>query len=165
MISPAVVLTGVVLLLGTAVTASAQAEAQLVLAKTGTKEYHWPHCPEVRDGKDVLALTRGQAHARGLTPHKGCDPSNPESVKPGDPAPEVRTDPKGPVKSKVPTYVFVEKAGGRHYHLDTCKTLGKERTKLLLDVAGRKYWPCPACKPPIRPRPKRERRSHRGSSG
>jgi hypothetical protein len=114
----------------------------------------------VRDGKGVLALTRGKANAQGLTPHSGCDPSNPESVKPGDPEPDASKGEPEAAKGnqpKPPPPMFVEK-DGRHYHLATCKDLGKERTKLTLDEAGRKYWPCPTCKPPIRPRP-RPRRS------
>jgi len=40
----------------------------------------------------------------------------------------------------------------RYYHKKDCETLGKDAKKVELEQAGRKYWPCPDCKPPIRKR-------------
>lgn len=44
--------------------------------------------------------------------------------------------------------------GDNKYHLSTCPKLGATRTAMTLDEAGKKYWPCPVCQPPIRPRPR-----------
>lgn len=43
--------------------------------------------------------------------------------------------------------------GDNKYHLATCPKLGATRTAITLDEAGKKYWPCPVCHPPIRQRP------------
>ena len=51
----------------TALAQGAAPHSELVLHKEGTTLYHRPGCPVVRDGQGVLALSRGQAHARGLT--------------------------------------------------------------------------------------------------
>jgi hypothetical protein len=123
-------------------------QGDLVIVKEGTKEYHRPGCEVIRDGKGVLAMTRAQAEARKFTSHEGCDPAQ---VKAEEPA---ATPPGKPgAKPSPKTMVVVD--GGRHYHKDgDCKRLGKETKKMTLDEAGRKLWPCPECKPPIRPRPK-----------
>ncbi len=42
--------------------------------------------------------------------------------------------------------------GDNKYHLATCPKLGANRTAISLDDAGKKYWPCPVCHPPIRQR-------------
>lgn len=123
-------------------------QGELVIVKEGTKVYHRPGCEVIRDGKGVLAMTRAQAESRKLTPHEGCDP---EKVKADEPA---ATPPGKPgAKPSPKTMVVVD--GGRHYHKDgDCKRIGKETKKMPLDEAGRKLWPCPECKPPIRPRPR-----------
>jgi hypothetical protein len=113
-------------------------QSELVISKKGSKEYHWPGCPVVKDGKDVLALTRAQATARGLQPHSACDPAT---------APEVGEPPE----AEPPAIVYID--GSRYYHKKDCKKLGKDAKKIKLDDAGRKYWPCPVCGPPIRKRP------------
>ena len=41
---------------------------KLVIVKEGTKEYHRPWCPVIRDGAGVLALSVGQAEAPGGPP-------------------------------------------------------------------------------------------------
>jgi hypothetical protein len=122
-------------------------QGELVIVKEGTKEYHRPGCEVIRDGKGVLAMTRAQAEGRKLTPHEGCDP---DKVKPDEPA---AAPGKPGAKPSPKTMVVVD--GGRHYHKDaSCKRVGKETRKMTLDEAGRKLWPCPECKPPIRPRPR-----------
>jgi hypothetical protein len=130
----------VVVLVTLAVPAVSWAQSELVITRKGTKEYHRPGCDAIKDAKDVLALTRAQATARGLTAHEACDPSRmppPGSdEKDGKPAP----DPE----------VFVD--GSRYYHKKDCSRLGKDAKKMKLDDAGRKFWPCPTCKPPIRRR-------------
>lgn len=122
------------------------AQGELVLVKDGSSEYHRPHCEVVRSGVGVLAMTRAQAESRGLNPHAACDPE--KSRPPASAGP-----PAAPGAKTVPAtvYVFVD-ASGKHYHREGCKRLGKAPRKLALDQAGKKYWPCPVCRPPIRPR-------------
>jgi hypothetical protein len=121
-------------------------QSELVIVKTGTKEYHRAGCEVIRDGKDVMAMTRAQAEARKLTQHDGCDPekvAEAPAAAPGKPG----------AKPAPKTMVVVD--GGRHYHKDeTCKEVGKGSKKVPLEEAGRMLWPCRACKPPIRPRPR-----------
>lgn len=121
-------------------------QKELVIVKEGTKEYHRPGCDVIRDGKGVLAMTRAQAEGRKLTQHEDCDPAKVEAAgKPGSAAkPGSKPSPK--------TMVVVD--GGRHYHKEGCKRLGKETKEMALEEAGRKFWPCTVCKPPIRPRPR-----------
>lgn len=114
------------------------AQSELVISRAGSKEYHRPACEAIKDAKDVLAMTRAQATARGLTAHEACDPAR-------SPAPD---DPK--VKPAPDPAVFVD--GTRYYHKKDCARLGKDPKKMELDDAGRKFWPCPTCKPPIRRR-------------
>jgi len=38
------------------------------------------------------------------------------------------------------------------YHTAACPKLGSNRTSMTLEEAGKKLWPCPICKPPIRQR-------------
>jgi hypothetical protein len=111
-----------------------QGSSEYVLVKQGSKEYHRPGCEVVRDTKNVVAMTRGEAESRGLKPHAACDPAKAGSDK-------------SPVQ-----YVFVE-PGDQRYHRETCSKLGKARQRITLDEAAkRKYWPCPVCKPPVRKR-------------
>jgi hypothetical protein len=42
--------------------------------------------------------------------------------------------------------------GDNKYHLATCPKLGANRTAITLEEAGKKFWPCPVCHPPIRQR-------------
>lgn len=117
--------------------AAAARQSELVIVKEGTKVYHRPGCPVIRDGKNVVAMTRAQAAARGLESHQDCEPG--KSAPPGD---SVRPVP--------PVDVYTD--GGKYYHRESCKKLGKNRTKTKLEAAGKKYWPCPVCRPPIRKR-------------
>lgn len=114
---------------------------ELVITRQGTSEYHRPGCPVIRDAKDVLAMRRGQAEARGLKPHKDCDPSQ---TSPG-------TSPSGTAAK--PIKVFIDE-GGKFYHREKCAQLGKSPRQVTIDEAAKKHWPCKVCKPPIRPRPK-----------
>ena len=113
------------------------AQSELVIVKEGGKEYHWPGCDVIKDGKDVLALTRAQANGRGLKAHAACHPEN------------VAQRERSP-KASTPVVVYLD--GTRYYHTKDCRRLGSERKKLKLEEAGKKYWPCPVCKPPIRKR-------------
>lgn len=118
----------------------ASAQPELVIQKEGTKVYHRPGCEAVRDGKGVLALTRGQAEARGLKPHAACDPA--ASRNTGAPAPS--DDP--------PTFVYVDESRSKYYHLEKCSKLQKGAKRVALEAAGKTLWPCPRCRPPIRKR-------------
>jgi hypothetical protein len=114
-----------------------QGSTEYVLVKPGAKEYHRPGCEVVRDAKDVVAMTRAEAELRGLRPHAACDPAKNPSARDGAPAVQ---------------YVFVE-PGDKRYHREKCSKLGPNRERITLDEAAKKkYWPCPACKPPIRKR-------------
>jgi hypothetical protein len=128
-------------LLAFVLSAAPAGQSELVIAKEGSKEYHRPGCEQVKDGKSVLALTRAQASARGLTPHEACDPSQRPAAPPESP---------GAPAAPSPTLVFTD--GTRYYHKKDCGKLGKDPKKMDLEEAGRKYWPCPTCKPPIRKR-------------
>ena len=122
---------------------------ELVLQKEGTKEYHRPGCEVIRDGKGVLAMTRAQAESRGLKAHAQCDAARLPSAG-GDAAGR---------GSAAPVFVFVDgsakSSGGESnqlYHRESCARLGKERRKLNVDEAAKRYWPCAKCRPPIRKR-------------
>ena len=112
------------------------AAQELVITREGSKEYHRPACEVVQGRSDILAMQRGQAEARGFKPHKECDPAY---VAPGPKA--------------VTVTVTVDDAA-RYYHRDRCNKIGKSPRQVTLDEAARKHWPCPTCKPPIRPRRK-----------
>jgi hypothetical protein len=113
----------------------------------GPSQYHRAACPVVRDGKDVLAMTRAQAEARGAKAHPECEnlPAAPPDGRAGAP-PGTPPEDKGPAPD---TPVFVD--AGKHYHRQGCAKLGKEPRKVLLKDAGPR-WPCPVCRPPVRKR-------------
>jgi hypothetical protein len=122
------------------------AQSELVLVKPSTAaaqgQYHRPSCPVVRDGKDVLAMTRAEAESRGYKSHRDCDPAQ-------TPA---HADGKGASAAPVaPEPSVVVDAAGKYYHQRGCSLIGKEPRTVLLKDAG-KRWPCPTCKPPIRKR-------------
>lgn len=128
------------------------AQSELVIVKQGTSEYHRPGCEVVKDGKGVLAMTRAQAEARKLTSHPVCDPSNaPESAS----ATAGASKESSAASTKAATdFVYVDAAAkSKYYHRAKCARLGEKEKKIALEQAGRKYWPCPVCKPPIRKRP------------
>ena len=113
-----------------AVHAAAAGQA-LVLQKGTGREFHNPWCPLVRDGKDVLALTRAQAAARGLTPHAECAKDAGEGTLPAAP-------------------VFVHVDHAKYYHRATCARLARRSERQALSIAAKTRWPCPVCRPPIR---------------
>ncbi len=116
-------------------TAIAQDAGSMVVIIPGDKMFHQPGCALVaRAGSNVSVAKRGEATRRGLTPHdcgpdaSGAPAADPNIVK-------VATQPRD-----------------NKYHRLTCAKLGPTRSTLTLDEAGRKFWPCPVCKPPIRQR-------------
>ena len=113
----------------------AAAQSELVIVKKGEKVYHRAACPDIKGAKDVVALSKAQATARGLKQHERCDPS------------------KAPAgESKEPESVIVYTDSSKYYHRKDCKKLGKDAKKAKLEEAGKKLWPCPTCRPPIRKR-------------
>jgi hypothetical protein len=122
----------------------ASAQSELVIHKAGSNQYHRPGCEVIRNGEGVLALTRAQAESRGYKPHAGCDPdertSGPSSA--GKPAPAAK-----------PETVYVN--GTKYYHRKDCRKLEANPKAVRgesLDTAGKVYWPCPDCRPPVRKR-------------
>lgn len=121
------------LLLGGVAVGSAQSAGGMVVIVKGSKQFHQPGCAVVaRAGSNVTVAKRGEAAKRGLTAHE-CD------VAEGD----------GPKADPNQEKVFTQ-PGDNKYHRGTCAKLGKTRSSIVLDEAGRKFWPCPVCTPPIR---------------
>ena len=115
--------------------APAQSASALVVIVKGDKQFHQPGCAVVaRAGSAVTVAKRGEAARRGLTAHD-CDSAG--SDAPG-------ADPNA---VKVAT-----QANDNKYHRPACKKLGASRRLIPLEEAGRKWWPCPVCKPPNRQR-------------
>ena len=109
------------------------AAGDLVVTIVGSKQYHQPGCPLVaRAGSQVRVMKLAEAKRRGLTAHD-C-PSPPTAAVAADP-------------NKIKVF---SQPGDNKYHTGTCPKLGSNRTSLTLEEAGRKLWPCPVCKPPIR---------------
>jgi hypothetical protein len=126
-------------------------QGELVIVKEGTGgqlQYHRPGCPVVRDGKDVLAMTRGEAESRGYKGHRDCDPATAPATK--DAAGATPSARQGDARPTPEEFVFVD-AGGKYYHQQGCQKIGKETRKVQLKEVG-KRWPCPTCRPPIRKR-------------
>ena len=120
----------------------AAVQSELVIYKEGSQLYHRPGCDVIRDGTDVLALTRAQAEARGYKPHPDCDPEQRKPDAAGDKAAAAR-----------PQTVYVN--GTKYYHRKECKRLESNPKAVRaesLDAAGKAYWPCPDCRPPVRKR-------------
>lgn len=118
---------------------SVQAQSQspdgMVVIVPGDKQYHQPACPVVaKAGSKVQVARRSEARRRGLTPHE-C---------PVGDAPGKAADPN---KTKVYT-----QDGDNKYHRKDCEKLGDNPREITLEEAGRKFWPCPVCEPPIRQR-------------
>jgi hypothetical protein len=103
-----------------------------VVVWPGSKEFHSPSCPLIKDAKGVSVLTRAQANGKGYTQHKDCDP-------------------KTIAEKDAPPMVYVAESD-KVYHKADCKVLPKDAKKVPLDekaVKGR--WPCTVCRPPVRP--------------
>lgn len=111
-------------------------QTEYVLVKPGAKVYHRPGCEQLVGAKNITAMTRAQAEARGLTQDPACDPAK---------------HPPGEKKKAAPVYVYVQ-PGGKYYHREHCAKAGSSPKRMTLDEAAKKYWPCPVCKPPIRKR-------------
>ena len=117
---------------------AAQSATELVVIIPGTKEFHRPGCPLVaKAGSKVTVSKRGDALRRGLKEHAACFSG---AAADSPPAADVNA-----------TKVFTQ-PGDERYHRATCAKLTGTRTELTLEEAGRKLWPCPVCKPPIRKR-------------
>jgi hypothetical protein len=115
-------------------TGIAQEASSMVVIIAGDRTFHQPGCALVaKAGSSVTVAKRGEAVRRGLKPHD-CGP-----------------DAGGPTADPNAVKV-VTQPGDNKYHRATCPKLGTTRSTLTLDQAGRKYWPCPVCKPPIRQR-------------
>ena len=107
----------------------------LVVMIVGSKQYHQPSCPLVaRAGSQVRVMKLVEAKRRGLTAHD-C-PSTPASAAAPDP-------------NKIRVF---SQPNDNKYHTATCPKLGSNRTSMTLEEAGKRLWPCPVCKPPIRQR-------------
>lgn len=113
----------------------AQEASTLVVIVKGDQTFHQPGCALVaKAGSNVTVAKRGDAIRRGLKPHDcGPDASGGPVADPN--AAKVTTQP-----------------GDNKYHRATCAKLGPARSTLTLEDAGRKLWPCPVCRPPIRQR-------------
>ena len=115
--------------------AAAQDAGSLVVIIAGDRSFHQPGCVLVaKAGSNVTVAKRADVVRRGLKPHD-CGPdaaggpvADPNAVK-------VTTQP-----------------GDNKYHRAVCAKLGATRSTLTLEEAGRKLWPCPVCRPPIRQR-------------
>ena len=119
-------------------TASPNTQPELVIVREGGKQYHRPGCPLIRDGKGVLAISRGEAESRQLKPHPECDPSDPRNTL-------------DTARPAAPVYVYTDSS--KYYHREKCAKLGADPKRVTVEVAAKKQWPCGVCKPPIRPRP------------
>ena len=132
----AAVLIGASIISGLARPVRAQNPSDLVVSIPGDKEFHQPGCPLVaKAGSSVRVMNRSEAIRRKLTPHAACGVATGSGIAVDPNAAKVFTQPND-----------------NKYHTATCPKLGAERTSITLDEAGRKWWPCPVCKPPVRQR-------------
>ena len=121
------------MLIFVAVPLATQSASDLVVVVTGTKQFHQPTCPLVaKAGSHVKIMKRSEAVRKGFTAHD-C------SSMPG-----AYVDPN--------TVKVYTQPNDNKYHLASCQKLGPTRTAVTLEEAGKKYWPCPVCHPPIRQR-------------
>jgi hypothetical protein len=123
-----------------ALPAAAQDDSALVVVVPNDKRYHQPGCPLVaKAGKSVQVMKLADAKKRGLKPHDCQAYADRGGKESADEA------------NAVAVYVQPD---DNHYHKIDCEKLKPNPTKLTLDEAGQKYWPCPVCKPPIRQKTK-----------
>jgi hypothetical protein len=129
------VVAAVLLVLAFAGLGAAQSPASMVVVIKGEKQFHQPSCPLVaKAGSNVTVAKLGEAKLRGLTAH------------------DCPVAAATPTAEEVNQTKVVSQPGDNKYHRATCSKLGKQQTTMTLDEAGRKLWPCPVCKPPIRQR-------------
>lgn len=132
------------LCLAVAVTALAPAftiaQSELVVVKEGTSIYHRVGCPAIGDAQNVLAMTRAQAESRGNKAHADCDPA----TRKAEPLPSKSAAP--------PPSVYLN--GTKYYHRKDCRRLQAVKDVRMepLEQAGKSFWPCPECRPPVRRR-------------
>ncbi len=141
----------VVLLMVAVLTANPDSQSELVIYKEGTHLYHRPGCPLVRDSRDVVAMSRAQAEARGYKPHRDCDPAEQDAR--ATEAPASRSPGSKTAPAAKPTVVTVYVDGTKYYHRKDCPQLKDSSTvskPVSLELAGKTYWPCPICTPPVR---------------
>ncbi len=130
--------------------AAVAAQSELVIYKEGTNLYHRAGCDVIRDMKGVVAMTRAQAESRGYKAHPDCDPA---VSKPDAPASPASAAAAAAQPKPAPQIVYVD--GGKYYHRKDCRRLAanpKAARAEPLEVAGKSLWPCPDCRPPVRPR-------------
>jgi hypothetical protein len=97
--------------------------------------YHQPSCPLVRKaGRQVKVMKESEAIRRGMKPHDCAAAAD---------------DQEDSAAATNQQTVYVQ-PGDNRYHKAGCEKLKAGATKMTLDEAGRKYWPCPVCKPPVR---------------
>ena len=123
-------------------------QSELVIHKEGTNQYHRAGCPLIRGGEGVVALTRAQAESRKYKPHPDCDPD----LRKASPAEAGAPDDRPAAPAVDPT-VYVN--GTKYYHRKDCRRLEatpKAVRAEALEKAGKSFWPCPDCRPPVRKR-------------
>jgi hypothetical protein len=138
----AVLVAAVVLLICPRVAVHAQparSASSLVVVIPNDRQYHQPSCPLVaKAGRNVKVMKLAEAERRGLKPHD-CD----ALANGGQPS----------AADANAVIVYVQPDDNK-YHKAGCPRLKGTPTRLTLAEAGKKYWPCPVCKPPIRKNPK-----------
>lgn len=124
-------------------------QTEIVIVKEasgqGEKHFHRPGCPLVRDGKEIVAMTRAEAESREFKAHRDCDPA--QSAATAQPQAAATAQPQAPAAKAPPTTVFVD-AGTTYYHRKNCPKLGKPAKSVALTAVS-KRWPCPTCRPPV----------------
>ena len=129
------VVTLVALAGAAAVGAQEMSGSAMVVVIPGSREYHQPSCPLVaKAGSKVKVMKLADARAQGLTAHD-CEGAAVDQPK----------------KDANAAIVYVQD-GDKRYHKAGCPKLKPNPGQVTLGEAGRKYWPCPVCKPPIRQR-------------
>jgi hypothetical protein len=125
------------LLFAPGVSARQASDSALVVVVAGEQRYHQPSCPLVaKAGSNVTMMKLAEATTKRLAAHD-CEEAAIEQPKRD--------------ANAVPVFV---QPGDKRYHKEGCARLKASASSIALGEAGKKYWPCPACKPPIRQREK-----------
>lgn len=133
----AVLFAGTLPALAQTAASQGSSSSALVVDIPGDNLYHQPSCPLVRKaGSRVKVMKESEAIRRGMKPHDCASADEEDSAA---------------AKNQQPVFV---QDGDNRYHKAGCEKLKAGATKITLEEAGKKYWPCPVCKPPIRQRPK-----------